>query len=75
MDLTPVQRSIIRELWIAGNNVPAALADRSGYHRKSVQRSLRELGEIGLVKRKNEYGVWRLTAAGREVARDMTFRD
>jgi Mn-dependent DtxR family transcriptional regulator len=75
MDLTPVQEALIRELFIAGNNVPAALADRTDYHRKSVQRSLSELYDDGLAVRQNEYGVWRLTAAGREYARDMMFRD
>lgn len=73
VELKPAQKVMIRELYCGGDNVPAALADRSEYHRKSIQRSLSELNNAGVVKRKNEYGVWTLSAAGLEEARRMMF--
>lgn len=68
MRLSPVEREILVTLHDRGDNVPKGIADRSGYHSKSVSRSLRNLNEDGLVRRKNEYGVWTLTPDGREVA-------
>ena len=68
MGLSPVEYEILAVLHDRGDNVPKAIADRSGYHSKSVSRSLRNLSDDGLVRRKNDYGVWTLTADGREVA-------
>jgi predicted transcriptional regulator len=66
---TSAQRAIIVDLLNNGDNVPANIAENTGYSREHVQRSLSDLEDKGLVSNKGR-GVWELTDKGQESARD-----
>jgi predicted transcriptional regulator len=70
MHLTPVEKEILEALYYEGHNVPSGIADIADRPAETVSRSLSNLKEKGLVRKKNRYGVWMPTAVGREVTRD-----
>lgn len=69
-NLSPVERGIVTDLRIRGDNVPANIADNTGYHQKSVCRSVANLEDLKLVRNKGR-GVWTLTHRGQEVADEL----
>jgi len=71
MKLTPVERSVLSDLLLNGDDRPANIARRTGKHRGSVSRSCNNLQEKNLVRNKGE-GVWTLTNGGVQVARNIT---
>jgi len=68
MSLSPVERAALIALMHEGDNVPANVADLTGKHQKSVNRSLKNLEERGYVENKGR-GVYRLTDAGLDLAK------
>lgn len=76
-NLTPLQREIIRDLRLNGDNVPANIADNIGSHPNSVSRALSgknykhgSLDDLSLTKNKGR-GVWTLTDGGGAVADEL----
>jgi len=70
MNLSPVERDILEDLFFHGDDVPANIARRTGRHRGSISRRLPNLEEKGLVRLKGA-GVYTLTIAGYGVAREI----
>jgi len=52
MGLSPVERAIVADLLENGDNVPGNIAENTGYHPKSVQRSISNLVDMGVVRSK-----------------------
>lgn len=70
MSITPVQRAILVDLLIHGDDKAENIADRTGYHRNSVSRSLKPIVESKMLAHKGG-GVYQLRDSGREKARGL----
>lgn len=68
--LTPVERGLLVDLLAHGDNVPSNIADNTGYHEKSVCRSVSKLEDEKLVRNKGR-GVYTLTHRGLEQAEEL----
>ena len=71
MNLSGVERAILRHLLLRGDDRPINIAESEGVHRVSVSRSMPDLVEEGLVIGKGN-GVYRLSNDGLIVARNIT---
>ena len=70
MTLSPVERAVVADLSCHGDNVPGNISDNTGYHEKSVSRSLSNLEDRDIVRNKGR-GVWSLTEHGETIAKDV----
>lgn len=70
MSLTSVEREILVELLVRGDNVPGNIAESIGRSRPYVSETLSELEEKDLVDHKGR-GVYRLSEYGLAVARTV----
>lgn len=68
--MTPTQRAILVDLLVYGDDKAENIADRCGYHRNSVSRSIRPLVEEGKLAHKGG-GVYRLTESGLTAAQGL----
>lgn len=72
--LTAVDRDVVVDLLVHGDNLPSNIADNTGRHVTSVSRRLAELDDQGFVYNKGS-GVWTLTLDGIVVARTVRRSD
>lgn len=70
MPLTPVQRAIVVDLLVYGDDKAENIANRTGFHRNSVSRSMKHLVESGRILHKGG-GVYQLKDSGKETARGL----
>lgn len=70
MSLTDSEEAVLQHLYRHGDDVPANIADATGYHQKSVSRTLSGLEDDELVHNKGR-GVYELTPAGTSAAREL----
>jgi Mn-dependent DtxR family transcriptional regulator len=68
--LTSVDRELLADLLMHGDNVPSNISDNIERHPTSVSQRLSELEDMGLVRNKGR-GVWTLTAPGANMARSL----
>lgn len=68
MPFTDSEQAVITHLYRDGDDVPGNIADATGYHRKSIQRTLSGLETDEIVENKGQ-GVYRLTLRGVSAAR------
>jgi len=71
MDLSPVERAVLTDLLINGDDKPSNIAQRTGYTRPAVSRRCPPLVERGLLSDKGG-GVYTLTNAGVQVAQNLS---
>lgn len=69
MQFSPTEHYVLTNLLVLGDDIPANIADRSGFHTASVSRAIKGLREQGLVVQKEERPVYTLTPAGYRAAR------
>lgn len=74
MSFTDSEQAVLTHLFEKGADVPRNIADATGYHRKSIQRTLSGLETDDLVKNKGQ-GVYRLTRSGLTAARSFLRED
>lgn len=74
MPFTDSEKAVLTHLYRHGDDVPRNIADATGYHVKSLQRTLSGLEKDDLVENKGQ-GVYRLTAAGLSAGREFTVSD
>ena len=72
--LTAVDRDVVVNLLINGDNLPSNIAENTDRHVTSVSRRLAELDDQGLAENKGS-GVWTLTLDGIVVARTVRRSD
>ena len=70
MDLSPAERKVLVDLLVHGDNVPANIADNTGYTRVHISNTLSQLEARGLVDGKGA-GVYSLTLEGVAAARSI----
>jgi DNA-binding IclR family transcriptional regulator len=70
MPFTESEEAVLRHLYNRGDDIPANIAEHTGYHRKSASRTLSGLENDGFVENKGN-GVYRLTATGLSAAREL----
>ena len=70
MPNTPVQRAILVDLLVHGDDKAENIANRTGFHRNSVSRSMAPLVESDAIAHKGG-GVYELKDSGRETARGL----
>lgn len=70
MSKTPVQRAILIDLLIYGDDKAENIGDRTGFHRNTVSKHVGILDRDGLLEHKGG-GVYRLNDSGREAARGL----
>lgn len=73
MGPSPVQKIVLTELLLYGDNSPVNVAKGHDVHHKSVSRTLSELEDDGLVENKGN-GVYRLTKKGESAAQEYLHR-
>lgn len=73
MEITPSKRATLIYLLNNGAHVPNGISEATGYARETVSRGLSDLKEGGYVRSKG-FGVWELTEAGQEKARELENR-
>ena len=67
MSLTPVERAVLVDLLVYGDDRAGNIADRCDLHRNSITNRAPDMYEKGLIQNKGK-GVYRLTDKGRERA-------
>jgi predicted transcriptional regulator len=70
MPLTPVQRAILVDLLVHGDNKAENIGNRTGFHRNSVSRSMKPLVDDNHISHKGG-GVYQLKDSGRNTARSL----
>lgn len=70
MSKTELERAILVDLFVHGDDKAENIANRCGFHRNSVSGRLKGLLEDGDLHHKGG-GVYRLTDSGREAARGL----
>ena len=70
MPLTPVQRAILVDLLVHGDDKAENIGNRTGFHRNSVSRSMKSLVGDNKISHKGG-GVYQLKDSGRNTARSM----
>ena len=70
MPLTPVQRAILVDLLVHGDDKAENIADRTGFHRNSVSRSMKHLVDDSAISHKGG-GVYQLRDSGTKTARSL----
>jgi len=70
MPLTPVQRAILVDLLVHGDDKAENIANRTGFHRNSVSRSMKGLVDDNEILHKGG-GVYQLKDSGSERARGL----
>jgi predicted transcriptional regulator len=68
--LSPVERAVLIDLLLNGDNIPSNIAGNTGKHQKSVSNKLPDMIEAGLVENKGR-GVYTLTQEGLNAARSL----
>lgn len=72
--LTNLEKDIITDLLIHGDNLPSNIGDNTGRHPTSVSRQMADLEDMGFVRPKG-HGVWCLTRKGLNAARILINSD
>jgi predicted transcriptional regulator len=70
MSLTPVQRAILVDLLVHGDDKAQNIADRTDYHRNSISRCMKPLVDDSAISHKGG-GVYQLRHTGRKIARNL----
>jgi predicted transcriptional regulator len=70
MPLTPVQRAILVDLLVHGDDKAENIGDRTGFHRNSVSRSMKPLVDDSAISHKGG-GVYQLRDSGTKTARSL----
>lgn len=70
MSPTPVQRAILVDLLIFGDDKAANIASRTGFHRNTISSHMKTLADEGKISGKGG-GVYRLRDDGREAAQGL----
>lgn len=73
MEITPSKRATLIYLLKDGAHVPNGISEETGYARETVSRGLSDMKEAGYVRSKG-FGVWELTQAGEEKAKELQNR-
>lgn len=61
--LTKLEKDIVADLLMHGDNLPSNIGDNTGRHPTSVSRQMANLEDMGFVRPKGN-GVWSLTRKG-----------
>jgi Mn-dependent DtxR family transcriptional regulator len=70
MSLTPVQRAVLVDLLVYGDNTAGGIAQHCSYERNSITNRLSGMAEKGLIRDKGK-NVYELTDKGKQRARAL----